>query len=126
MIDGHPDEETKAAWEFLKFVNREDQQIRWHQGTGYFPVRKDAIQRLHYEEFYAENPNYFTSILQLLLAKRDFNSAGAIIGVFPETRENIEIAYERMVDGQMTPEEALSWAENQVTELIQEYNEFYQ
>jgi len=126
LIAGHPDEETKAAWEFLKFVNREDQQIRWHQGTGYFPVRKDAIQRLHYEEFYAENPNYFTSLLQLLLAKRDFNSAGAIIGVFPETRETIEIAYERMVDGQMTPEEALSWAENQVTELIQEYNEFYQ
>ncbi|POZ92909.1 ABC transporter substrate-binding protein [Petrotoga halophila] len=126
LIDGHPDEETKAAWEFLKFVNREDQQIRWHQGTGYFPVRKDAIQRLHYEEFYAENPNYFTSLLQLLLAKRDFNSAGAVIGVFPETRETIEIAYERMVDGQMTPEEALSWAESQVTELIQEYNEFYQ
>ncbi|MDK2812208.1 MAG: sn-glycerol 3-phosphate transport system substrate-binding protein [Petrotoga sp.] len=126
LIDGHTDEETKAAWEFLKFVNREDQQIRWHQGTGYFPVRKDAIQRLHYEEFYAENPNYFTSLLQLLLAKRDFNSAGAVIGVFPETRETIEIAYERMVDGQMTPEEALSWAESRVTELIQEYNEFYQ
>ncbi|ABX31031.1 extracellular solute-binding protein family 1 [Petrotoga mobilis SJ95] len=126
LIAGHPDEETKAAWEFLKFVNREDQQIRWHQGTGYFPVRKDAIQRLHYEGFYAENPNYFTSLLQLLLAKRNFNSAGAVIGVFPETRETIEIAYERMVDGQMTPEEALSWAENQVTELIQEYNEFYQ
>jgi len=126
LIDGHSDEETKAAWEFMKFVNREDQQIRWHQGTGYFPVRKDAVQRLHYEGFYAENPNYFTSLLQLLLAKRDFNSAGAVIGVFPETRENIEIAYERMADGQMTPQEALSWAEKQVTGLIQEYNEFYQ
>lgn len=126
LIAGHPDEETKAAWEFMKFVNREDQQIKWHQGTGYFPVRKDAIQRLHYEGFYAQNPNYFTSLLQLLLAKRNFNSAGAMIGVFPEARETIETAYERMVNGQMTPQQALSWAENQVTELIQEYNEFYQ
>lgn len=125
LIAGHPDAETKAAWEFLKFVNREDQQINWHKGTGYFPVRKDAIQTLHYQGFYAENPNYFTSILQLLLAKRDYNTAGAIIGVFPEARDVIETAYERMADGQMTPEAALAWAEKEVTKLIENYNRFY-
>lgn len=125
LIAGHPDVETKAAWEFLKFVNREDQQINWHKGTGYFPVRKDAIQTLHYQGFYAENPNYFTSILQLLLAKRDYNTAGAIIGVFPEARDVIETAYERMADGQMTPEAALAWAEKEVTKLIENYNRFY-
>jgi sn-glycerol 3-phosphate transport system substrate-binding protein len=106
-------------------VNTEEQQINWHKGTGYFPVRKDAIQTLHYQGFYAENPNYFTSILQLLLAKRDYNTAGAIIGVFPEARDVIETAYERMADGQMTPEAALAWAEKEVTKLIENYNRFY-
>ena len=125
LIAGHADNETKAAWEFMKFVNREDQQIKWHKGTGYFPVRKDAIQTLHYQGFYAENPNYFTSLLQLLLAKRNYNTGGAVIGVFPEARDTIETAYERMVAGQMTPESALAWAENEVTKLIQEYNQFY-
>lgn len=126
LIAGHPDSETKAAWEFMKFVTQEEQQILWHKGTGYFPTRKDAVKTLHYERFYAENPNYFTSLLQLLLAKRDYNTAGAIMGVFQEARDTIETAYERMAAGKMTPAEALAWAEKEVTKLIKEYNSIYQ
>lgn len=126
LIKGHPDNELQAAWELMKFLNNEEQQITWHKGTGYYPVRKDAVETLHYEGFYADNPNYFTSLLQLLLAKRNYNTAGAVIGVFQEARETIENAYDKMVAGQMTPEKALKWAEEEVTKLIKEYNKFYQ
>jgi len=125
MVDGHSEEETRAAWEFMKFVNSKEEQKRWHLDTGYFPVRKDAVEELMYEGFYSENPNYLTAVMQLLLSKQTPNTNGAVMGVFPEARDRIETAIQQMNADKMTPEEALEWAEKEITNLIKDYNELY-
>jgi len=125
MVDGHSEEKTQAAWKFLKFVNSKEEQMKWHLDTGYFPVRKDAVEELMYEGFYSENSNYLTAVMQLLLSKQTQNTNGAVMGVFPEARDRIEDAIQRMNSNQMTPEEALAWAEEEITELIEDYNELY-
>jgi len=125
LMKGHSDEETKAAWEFMKYLSSEEVQIKWHKATGYTLVRKDAIERLHYERWFAQNPDNFTAQLQLLVAPKNYNTAGAVIGVFPEARTIIETAYERMVAGELTAEKTLEWAEKEVTKLIENYNKFY-
>jgi sn-glycerol 3-phosphate transport system substrate-binding protein len=102
-----------------------EQQILWHLETGYFPVRKDALEQLLHEGFYADHPNYLTAIFQLLLSKQTPNTNGAVIGVFPFTREIIETAYEKVINGEMTVEAALNWAAEMVTRELGKYNRLY-
>lgn len=125
IIDGNPEEEIQAAWEFVKWMANTEQQIDWHQNTGYFPVKKDAVEQLMFEGYYAEYPDHLTAIMQLLLSEQNYGSRGAIIGAYPEIRTIIEDALVKMFDGEMTPAEALEWAEKRSTAAIEEYNEVY-
>jgi sn-glycerol 3-phosphate transport system substrate-binding protein len=125
IIKNHPKEEIDAAWEFVKWMTEPEQQILWHLETGYFPVRKDALEQLLHEGFYADHPNYLTAIFQLLLSKQTPNTNGAVIGVFPFTREIIETAYEKVINGEMTVEAALNWAAEMVTRELGKYNRLY-
>ncbi len=125
IIAGHPKEETEAAWEFVKFMASPEQQIKWHEGTGYFPIRKDAVEMLMNQGYYAKYPHHLTALLQLLLSEQTYNTRGAIIGAFPEVRQIVETAVEKMLNGEMTPDDALAWAQAQATKAIQDYNELY-
>jgi sn-glycerol 3-phosphate transport system substrate-binding protein len=125
MIDGNPDDEMEATWEFVKFMSETKQQIAWHKGTGYFPVRKDAITQLLNEGYYSEYPDHMVAILQLLFSKQNYNTNGAIMGIFPEFRNTFEDNIEKMLNGRMTPEQVLENTEETATELLEEYNELY-
>jgi len=126
LIDGNPDEETKAAWEFVKFMAEAPQQIKWHEGTGYFPVRKDAVEQLLFEGYYTEYPDHLVALMQLLFSKQDYNTNGAIMGVFPEFRNTLENNVEKMINGQLTPEEVLEKTAETTDDLLEEYNELYE
>ena len=121
MVAGKPEAETKAAWEFVKFMAQSAQQITWHKGTGYFPVRKDAVEDLLAEGYYSESPHNLTAILQLLLSTQNYNTNGAIIGAFREVRSIIESNIQKMIGGDMTPAEALAAAEKEATVAIRDY-----
>jgi sn-glycerol 3-phosphate transport system substrate-binding protein len=124
MIDGNPQDELNATWEFVKFMAEPAQQIKWHKGTGYFPVRKDAVQELLNSGYYGENPDHIVALMQLLFAKQDYNTNGAIMGVFPEFRNTFENNVEKMLNGQLTPEQVLENTAKTTDELLEEYNEF--
>jgi sn-glycerol 3-phosphate transport system substrate-binding protein len=100
------------------------QQIKWHKGTGYFPVRKDAVQELLNSGYYGENPDHIVALMQLLFSKQDYNTNGAIMGVFPEFRNTFENNVEKMLNGQLTPEQVLENTAKTTDELLEEYNEF--
>ena len=121
MVAGKPEAETKAAWEFVKFMAQSAQQIKWHTGTGYFPVRKDAVEDLLAQGYYSESPHNLTAILQLLLSTQNYNSNGAIIGAFAEVRAIVESNVQKMLSGDMTPAEALAAAEKEATVAIRDY-----
>ena len=121
MVAGKPEAETKAAWEFVKFMAQSAQQITWHTGTGYFPVRKDAVEDLLAQGYYSESPHNLTAILQLLLSTQNYNSNGAIIGAFAEVRAIVESNVQKMLSGDMTPAQALAAAEKEATIAIRDY-----
>ncbi len=121
LIDGHPKNETDAAWEFVKYMAEAPQQIKWHTGTGYFPIRKDALENLLAAGYYAESPHNLTTILQLLLSTQNYNTNGAIIGAFAEVRAIVQSNVEKMLSGSLTPAEALAAAEKEATEAIRDY-----
>lgn len=131
LVDSGDDAINQAAWEFMKFVAAPDQQVLWHTGTGYFPVRTD-IESDVLTTFWEESPNFRTAIEQL----QDTNTTledgspnyavlGGRAGPFPAIRQITVEAYSRVLDDGLTPQEALDEAAERANEELENYNSFF-
>jgi sn-glycerol 3-phosphate transport system substrate-binding protein len=126
MIDTHNTAKEKAAWEFMKWLAGVDPQIEWSTGTGYFPINKNAIQKLLYNGYYAKYPQYLVTVLQLLMSNVTTSTRGGVVGPFPKVRATIEKALGKVFNHEMTTEEALKWAQDQANQAIADYNSLFQ
>lgn len=125
--------EDAAAWEFMKFLVEEEQQVSWHTGTGYFSVRADAQDNAELQAFWEENPNHLTALEQLMttsttLADGSPNYAvlGGRAGPFPAIRTILKEAYSRVLDDGWTAQEALDEAVEKSNTELSDYNEFFE
>ena len=131
LIDSGDAAENAAAWQFMKFMAEADQQITWHTGTGYFPVRADLQDNSDLIQFWGENPNLRTAIEQLLSTNTviDGNANYAVLGgragPFPAIRRIIVEAYSRVLDDGLSAQEALDEAAEKANEELANYNEFF-
>jgi sn-glycerol 3-phosphate transport system substrate-binding protein len=125
MTKGHPKEEIDGAWEFLKWMSMPKQQVTWHKGTGYFPIRKSAMKLLADEGWYTKFPNYKVAFDQLLQTKTSLATQGALIGVFPQLRDAVQSAIEKVYEGKATPESALKEAAQKTNKELENYNSLY-
>ena len=126
MINTHNTQREQAAWEFIKWLESPKQQVQWSKGTGYFPINKNALTRIMHEGFYAEHPQYLTTVFQLLMSNVTPATRGGIAGPFPQIRATVEKALSKMFNHEMTPSQALKWAQDQANQELQEYNSLYQ
>jgi sn-glycerol 3-phosphate transport system substrate-binding protein len=122
VINNRPQAEQDCAWEFIKYQAAPAQQAYWHTMSGYFPIRKAAYDEPLDKEWTAKYPQFATAIEQLHATKINFETRGALIGVFPTARQTIETAIEEILAGQATPQEALDKAAEAVTLAIDDYN----
>jgi len=120
---GHPDAETFAAYKLVKYISEDDAQMAWHKGTGYFAVRKTAMEKLESEGWFNDNPNFRTAFNQLLETPYSVNTSGALIGVFPEVRALIEAGIQKVYAGDATVRQALDEAAVKANQTIKEWNE---
>lgn len=122
VTGGHPEPELKAAAEFVVWMTQVAQTIRWHQGTGYFPVRKLAREALEMEGWFDQHPNYRTALDQLQETQPITATQGALMGNFLEARTFIEDAIEAILAG--TPiQNALANAKAKIDQGLQDYLE---
>lgn len=63
------DEKKQAAWKFIKWWISPEQSAYWSKSTGYFPVRQSSLDLLREQNYYAENPEFETTIKQLEFAR---------------------------------------------------------
>lgn len=122
MTSNHTPEEELAALKLVTYISSDEPQKAWHKGTGYFPVRKTAMTELEEEGWFEENPNYRTAFDQLLDSPETLNTAGSLLGVFPETRAIIQSKIQECYAGKPVST-ALDEAAAQVNDLIAEWNE---
>lgn len=122
-----------ASWQFMKFMAEPAQQITWHTGTGYFPVRVDLQDNAELIDFWAENPNFLTAIEQLLTTTTTLEDGspnyavlGGRAGPSPAIRNFTVEAYSRVLDDGLTPQEALDEAAGRANEELANYNEFFE
>jgi sn-glycerol 3-phosphate transport system substrate-binding protein len=122
-----------AAWQYMKFMAEPAQQISWHTGTGYFPVRIDLQDDPELQEFWNVNPNFRTAIEQLFTTNTTLDDGttnyavlGGRAGPFPAIRRLIVQAYSRVLDDGLTPQEALDEAAERANEELANYNAFFE
>ncbi|MCP5096827.1 MAG: ABC transporter substrate-binding protein [Chloroflexi bacterium] len=133
LIDAEDDAQDAAAWEFMKFMIEESQQVTWHTGTGYFPVRTDISGNADLTAFWDANPNFVTAIAQLedtstMLDDGSTNYAvlGGRAGPAPAIRRFIVEAYSAVLDDGMTAQEALDIAAEKANQELADYNAFFE
>ena len=132
LIDAEESAEDAAAWQFMKFMAEEGQQVTWHTGTGYFPVRTDISGNADLQTFWDENPNFVTAINQLETTATTLDDGspnyavlGGRAGPAPAIRRHIVEAYSAVLDDGLTAQEALDLAADKANQDLADYNAFF-
>ena len=116
------EDETKAAatWKFIEFLISPESQAYWNAQTGYFPIVTSAQEEQTFKDNIAQYPQFQTALDQLHDSTAE--SAGALLSVFPESRQIVETQIENMLNGDATPEEAVENMASEINDTIEEYN----
>ena len=133
LIDSGEDAINDAAWQFMKFLAEPEQQVTWHTGSGYFPVRTDVQESEEIQAFWEENPNFQTAIDQLFTTPTTLEDGspnyavlGGRAGPFPAVRRIIVEAYSRVLNDGISPQEALDEAVTKANDELENYNAFFE
>lgn len=120
MIDSGDQEKMDATWEFIQYLVSPAVQAQWNADTGYFPINTKAHDEQVFKDNLAEFPQFQTAIDQLHAAKP--SDQGALSGVNQEARQYFEAELEKMINGEITPEEAVKAMADQTNAAIENYN----
>jgi sn-glycerol 3-phosphate transport system substrate-binding protein len=102
------EEQIQAAVDFIFFLTNTENDMKWHKGTGYVPIRQSSYDALLEEGYYEEYPFYAVAVQQLANSQANIASSGAVIGPSNEVRNHLLAAFQLMVDGAETSEEQLA------------------
>jgi sn-glycerol 3-phosphate transport system substrate-binding protein len=121
MMKDKSDEEKKAAWEFMKYLQTPEVQAKWHIGTGYFAINPDAYDQQVVKDAYEEMPQLKVTVEQLQSTKSSYATQGALMDMIPEGRRISETALETVYNGGDV-EETYSTMVKQFNEAIEKAN----
>lgn len=143
VMGGKSEAETQAARDWVFFLTNAQNDIRWHQGSGYFPNRLDSITALTTGGLFVDaegNPTlptaegatevswfgtypfFYIAINQLLLSSGNVATQGAVIGPASEVRGILVEAMLSVIDGGISPEDALAAATQRANAVLADYN----
>ncbi|MCZ2257629.1 ABC transporter substrate-binding protein [Sporosarcina sp. G11-34] len=109
MSKGISENEQEAAWEFMKHLTTPEVQAKWHLETGYFAINPAAYDEDIVKEEWEKYPQFKVTVDQLQDTVPGIATQGALISVFPESRQQIVTALEDLYQGK-DPQEALDQA----------------
>jgi len=126
IVNKSAPEKQAAAYEFAKFLASAKIQSDWAAATGYVPVSKTAATLSPLAEKYAQQPDYKVAYDQLLAGPVNVATAGPVIGAYGSNTQGVRgaivDAIARMLDGKLTPAQAVAAAATAADAAIAEYN----
>jgi sn-glycerol 3-phosphate transport system substrate-binding protein len=122
IMKGRPAAEEACGWELVKFAVSPLSQAQWHVATGYYPVNKRGYEEQIDKDWRAKYPQFQTAIDQLHMAPNIRQTQGALTGVMPQARQEVENAIESVLLKNVSPKDALDTAAKAVTAAIENYN----
>ena len=99
IVDGHGDEKTAAAWDFIAWLLTPEAQSFWAEATGYIPIVEGAVDIEPLATTYASDPRYRVAYEQLANSPQDLPHAGAVLGPHYEIRNVVAAAMASVYDG---------------------------
>jgi sn-glycerol 3-phosphate transport system substrate-binding protein len=118
LVDTGTDAQKAATFDFASWLTLPAQQARWHIGTGYVPISKQAAEDPAVAQLWADRPGFRVAFDQLASSE---GPAGPVIGGYPDFREAVTQGLERVADG-TDPLESLTQTDAEATTAIQDYN----
>lgn len=115
-------QDQQAAWKFVQFAASPAEQAYWSETTGYFPITKAAYDQPSMKKYLEENPERENAIKQLHRDKLTHATQGASIGVFTQSRQDIQNMISSILLGQESVQQGLANTQKTVTQEIQQYN----
>lgn len=119
-------EELEAARDFIFFLTNTENDVRWHQGTGYVPNRFSTVEILGEQGWFDENPFFRIAVDQLAESQENLATAGGVLGPSAEIRGYLIEALQSVIDAGADPLEALQVAKERADAELAEYNEFFE
>ena len=124
------EEQIQASVDFIFFLTDTANDMAWHKGTGYIPVRVSSVEALEEEGYYEENPFFRVAVDQMLNSEDNIATAGSVMGPAQLVRENLIGAFQQIVNGEADSEEAiqeaLTAAKERADAELAEYNSFFE
>lgn len=97
---GQSDEQIAAAWDFLKWVNRTENQVRWTMQGSYLPVFSGAEKSPELQAYFTDTaPGRWLATSFQSLKKVDPDFPGPVIGPYKEFRSALRTAIEESLIG---------------------------
>lgn len=122
----HSEEELQAANDFVFFLSQTENDVLWHQGTGYMPTRFSSIEQLTEQGWFEENPNFRIAVDQLSESNNTVANAGGLIGPADEVGAILISVFQSVVDAGADPAEALAVGAERANEVLADYNSFFE
>ena len=121
MSSGINEDKQKAAWEFMKYLTTPEVQAEWHVKSGYFAINPAAYDQDIVKEEWKKYPQLKVTVDQLSETKKGTATQGALISVFPESRQKVVSAMESLYQG-MDPKKALDQAAEETNRALEVAN----
>ncbi|MFI8685892.1 ABC transporter substrate-binding protein [Rossellomorea sp. NPDC077527] len=121
MSSGIDEAKQKAAWEFMKYLTSPEVQAEWHVKTGYFAINPAAYDQDIVKEEWEKYPQLKVTVDQLRETKASTATQGALISVFPESRQKVVTGMENLYQG-MDPQKALDQAAKETDRALEVAN----
>jgi sn-glycerol 3-phosphate transport system substrate-binding protein len=122
LNQGSPEQQA-GAWEFLKFMLKPENNKKWHIEGGYLPFIKEIIDDPDIREF--QRSDLAGNLLEPAvdqLAAADPDSASPLIGPYRDYQSELRTVLEGILFDGNDPKKALKTAEDNVDEILKDYN----
>lgn len=116
ISSGISEDRVQAAWKFIKFATETERAAQWSLDTGYVATRESCFETDLLKNYYQELPQAKVAYEQIPYSAPELTTYNAA-EIWRVLNDNIQAA----VVGDLTPQEALTEAQEQATEILAEY-----
>ncbi len=113
--------EYKAVAEFYRFISQPEQDMWWHEATGYVPITVGGYERARAAGYYERNPGADAAIIQLNRTQPTPASRGFRLGGFVEIRNIIQEELEKGFQGQQNAQQILETANRRGDQVLRNF-----
>ncbi|MFC4248040.1 ABC transporter substrate-binding protein [Natribaculum luteum] len=119
--DGMSESRANEVGQLLEFMTQPENQIQWHQDTGYYPVRQEAVDQLEDEGWFEESPHHGTAFDQLLESEQTTATKRMLVGPARQVSVQLQEGSVEIFDEQAGLEEGLATMKENIESEMERY-----